>query len=86
MKRKITIICGDRGYYEIEDLTEQYNDLLCTDMTEEEVDKYFAPGKYDGKDNGTYAYAFIECLCQSDYCPPYLFDGDDMKVIVEIVE
>jgi hypothetical protein len=86
MKRKITVAYGNRGYYEIEDIAEQYNDLLCTDMTQEEVDKYFAPGEYDGKDSNTYAYAFIEYICQSDCCPPFLFEDHDIKVIVEEIE
>ncbi|MNU94836.1 hypothetical protein D3C71_848280 [compost metagenome] len=72
MKIKIECVGSNWGFYEIIDITSEFNDILNEDG-KEAAEKYFAEGTYfEDSFNGTYSGSYIECLGQSDWCPPQI--------------
>lgn len=86
MKRKITIDCGSVGYWEVEDYSDHYDDIVY-EIGEEKAGEYFRAGEFTkdfvDKCNGKhFLYGYFERLFQSDYCPLYLFEGAEIKKVV----
>lgn len=89
MKFKITIDCGDIGFWQIEDIKDFYNDVL-NDEGKVFADKYFTTGEFTDEwleeNNGKhFLFGYLESLCQSDECPGFLFNNNikTNKYIVE---
>ncbi|MFF2531363.1 hypothetical protein ACFVS2_20885 [Brevibacillus sp. NPDC058079] len=77
IKRKITVMGENWGWFEIEDCTDHYNMILSSEG-KESADTYFQPGIYTSQEidalNGKhFLFGFIEALGQSENCPPQLF-------------
>lgn len=84
LKLKIECVGDNWGFYEIKDVTEEYNDI-CKNEGKEKADEYFAEGTFDpDNSNGTYSYGYIECLGQSDWCPPQIYQKSFEVVITKI--
>lgn len=86
MKFKVTLTGDNYGYYEIVDEEEYYLDIV-EDSGKEEADKYFKCGTfYTSEIKNHYLYGFIECLSQSDHCPPLIYQRGIINCSLERVD
>lgn len=91
MKRKITWVGKDWGFYIVQDFTDCVNDLKKYEgFTDEQIDEYFKVGEFTPEEvrenNGKhFLYGVDESIYQSDMCPPQLYDDKVIKYIVEEV-
>lgn len=91
MKRKITVMCENWFYGEIEEIDQEYYNDVLEDKGKEGADNFFRCGEFTDeevlKGNGKhFLYGWLECLGQSDYCPPrFYLENKPTKYIVEEV-
>lgn len=87
MKRKITVDCGNVGYWEVQDIAAYYKDMKEKEG-EERANEYFKAGVFDGcqldQYNGKhFIYEFMESLLRRDHSPSFL--GEEGLMIKQIV-
>jgi len=85
MKFKTSIIGEDWGYYEINDETDLYEDILSEGQ--EEVDRYFKCGEFKPDEiKHHFIDGFLDYLGQSDHCPMNFYEKKIVGYILERVE
>jgi len=82
---KILVKVRDERYTHIEDVTWDYNDE--NKEYTRELSEFEATDKNISKFNGNhFIFGYMECLAQSDYCPPWLYEAEKSWISVEHIE
>lgn len=86
MKIKSTFFTkdGTRAYVQVEDVTEQYQDIVEMDG-KVRAEQYFQEGIFEAQQMKGYACGVLESLEQSDECPPFLYHEKDILIQIERV-
>ncbi|PLS19103.1 hypothetical protein CVD28_01465 [Bacillus sp. M6-12] len=90
MKLKITIDAGEVGFWEVDTVTDYYEEMKEV-RGEEHATSFFRSGVFEGEEieshNGKhYIYGYLEGLYQSDRCPHFLYDAEIKQITVEVLK